>query len=398
MVNVRNLGFGGTGIPDAMPQAIAELQGMRLSVVTGAAAGTVVPVTGMDPEDHIGAVVNLTDLVDVALNTITIGARNASATITCLTTAVDGDKVTVNGKAYTFKDVVVHTSYNTPPGVVPIDITPSGSNPNEMASRLAKAIMSGDSTLTASVAVGTPTIVTVKVRQPGTAGNSYTLAETGNAVTISGATFTGGTAAGSSGFSSSVSLAAKKLLVLWYDKAPGAATNPLLFRALGALEESGSEVEYELSVTELEPESAEVGDESFTLTVRGTGFGPDSKIVFNGYEEPTTFVSPQELTTGVNMAVWTGPSEPLPVKVRTGYGDDSNEMMFQFYAEGTGPASPPEGQAGRRGPGGPGKPGGPGRGSNLTIKPSKGAGDRDKNERNDKDRDDDRDNKPDAGR
>jgi len=355
MVNVQNLGFGGSGIPDALPKAIAELQGMKMSVVTGAAAGTVVAVPGMDPEDHIGAVVNLTDLVDVAMNTISIKGRNAEATITCLATAVDGDKVTVNGKAYTFKDVVVHPSYNAPPNIVPTDITPSGSDPVDMAAKLAKVIMSGDSTLTASVELGAGSpplmnVVRVKVRQPGTSGNAYTLTETGNAVTVSGATFAGGTAAGSAGFVSSVSLAAKKLLVLWYDKAPGAATMPLLF---GVLDHMESPPEYVLEVTSLEPAQAVIGDESFNLTVRGTGFGPDSKIVFNGYEEPTIFVSPEELTTGVNMDVWKGPSEPLPVKVRTGFGDDSNEVMFQFLAEGSvvsppeeGEVSPPEGAEG----------------------------------------------------
>jgi hypothetical protein len=82
MVNVRNLGFGGSGIPDALPQAIAELQGMRLTVVAGAAAGTVMPVPGMDPEDHIGSAVDLTGLVDIPLNTLAIGSL-AFATITC---------------------------------------------------------------------------------------------------------------------------------------------------------------------------------------------------------------------------------------------------------------------------------------------------------------------------
>lgn len=370
MVNVSNLGFGGSGIPDALPKAIAELQGLRLTVVTGAAAGTVMPVPGMDPEDTVGAAVDLTGQVDIDPTTLTIQGRNAQATITCLTTAVDGDYVVVNGKRYTVKDVIVNTSYNAPPGVIPVDVTPSGTDAALLAKALASVIMSGDSSLTASIAPGTPTVVTVKVRQPGTAGNSYTLTETGNGFTVSGATFTGGTAAGSSGFVSSVSLAGKKVLVLWYDKRPGAVTAPLLFRALSAMEEPP---EYVLEVTELDPESAEIGEPSFTLHVLGTGFGPDSKIVFNGNEEPTTFVSPEELTTGVNMDVWQGPSEPLPVKVRTGFGDDSNEVMFQFYAAGTTPAgvsaaAKAKAVKGHAGPelGGPGGPGGPG---NLNIKP-----------------------------
>lgn len=352
MVNVRNLGFGGTGIPDALPQAIAELQGLRLTVVNGAAAGTVVPIPGMDPEDTIGAAVDLTGQVDINPSTITLAERNAKATITCLSTAVDGDKVTVNGKVYTIKDVVVHPSYNTPPGIIPIDITPSGTDAEVFAKRLANAIMSGDSKLTADVGfdAGSPpkrTVVTVKVRQPGTAGNAFTLSEVGNAVTVSGATFTGGTATGSTGFTSSVSLAGKKVLVLWYDKRPGQQTNPLLME-LGSHMDEPPDVE--LRVEELEPDRANIGDPNFTLHVHGNGFGPDSVINFNGHDEPTTFVSTKELTTGVNMSVWHGPSEPLPVVVRTGLGDQSEALDFQFFAAGTPLQSPPE--SGRSGKGG----------------------------------------------
>ena len=165
--------------------------------------------------------------------------RNASGVITCLTTAADGDVVGVNGKAYTIKDVVVHTSYNAPAFQVPIDITPSGNDAEELADRLAKAIMSGDSTVTATVEADTAsppamTKVRVKVRQPGTAGNAYTLSETGSAVTVSGATFTGGTAESAAGFVSSVNLTGKKVLVLWYDKHPGVATAPLMVEEEGA--------------------------------------------------------------------------------------------------------------------------------------------------------------------
>lgn len=230
MVNVSNLGFGGSGIPDSLPKAIAELQGMKLGFVDGAAAGTVMPVPGMDPEDHIGSVLNMTDMTTVDPTTISVKSGNAQASITCKATGVDdGDKVVVNGKTYTFKDVVVHTSYNPPPGTVPIDINAGATDPEVMADRLAKAIMSGDAKLTTSVELdaGAPpkkTKVVVKVRQPGTAGNAYTLTETGGAVTLSGATFTGGADASSQGFTSTANLAGKKLLVLWYDKRPGSTT------------------------------------------------------------------------------------------------------------------------------------------------------------------------------
>jgi hypothetical protein len=100
------------------------------------------------------------------------------------------------------------------------------------------------------------------------------------------------------------------------------------------MEDPPTELE-ELTVTELEPSSANIGDPSFTLHVHGTGFGPDSKIVFNGHDEPTTFVSRNELTTGVDMKVWKAESAPLPVFVRTGLGDASEPLDFQFFAAGS---------------------------------------------------------------
>jgi hypothetical protein len=83
-------------------------------------------------------------------------------------------------------------------------------------------------------------------------------------------------------------------------------------------------------VTALEPDTAVIGSPSFTLRVLGTGFDAASVIVFNGYDEPTTWVSPTEVTTGIDMAVWTGPSLPLPVGVRTADGQVSNLVSFTF--------------------------------------------------------------------
>lgn len=92
------------------------------------------------------------------------------------------------------------------------------------------------------------------------------------------------------------------------------------------------------TLTSLEPSSTPIGVPSFTLRVLGTDFDDESVIVFNGHDEPTTLVSPTEVTTGVNMNVWKGPSDPLPVKVR-GIGGDSTELTFTFL-----PAEP-EGEA-----------------------------------------------------
>jgi len=55
-------------------------------------------------------------------------------------------------------------------------------------------------------------------------------------------------------------------------------------------------------VSSLNPGSATIGDPSFTLHVLGTGFNSESLIVWNGSEEPTTYVSATELTTGVDMS------------------------------------------------------------------------------------------------
>ena len=83
------------------------------------------------------------------------------------------------------------------------------------------------------------------------------------------------------------------------------------------------------TVATLTPNSAEVGDPSFTLHVHGTNFTSLSKIVFNGGEEPTTFVSATELTTIVNMTTVSGPSV-ASVGVLSEDGVLSNQMNFTF--------------------------------------------------------------------
>lgn len=81
-------------------------------------------------------------------------------------------------------------------------------------------------------------------------------------------------------------------------------------------------------VTSLEPATAVIGDPSFDIHVIGTGFTPDSVIVFNGFDEPTTFVSDTELTTGVNMPLWQAPAV-VPVSVRNG-NLVSEALNFEF--------------------------------------------------------------------
>jgi hypothetical protein len=86
-------------------------------------------------------------------------------------------------------------------------------------------------------------------------------------------------------------------------------------------------------LTALTPDTAKIGDPSFTLHVTGTDFRPGAVIVFAGMDEPTTLVSPTEVTTLVNMDVWLG-HDVLPVKVRSFAGQESNELPFTFTVTG----------------------------------------------------------------
>lgn len=84
-------------------------------------------------------------------------------------------------------------------------------------------------------------------------------------------------------------------------------------------------------ITSLSPATAVIGDEPFDIHVHGTGFVPGAKIIFNGYEEPTTFVSETELTTGINMPLWEAPVV-VAVQVSNTEGVMSNPMMFEFLS------------------------------------------------------------------
>jgi hypothetical protein len=68
----------------------------------------------------------------------------------------------------------------------------------------------------------------------------------------------------------------------------------------------------------LSPNTAVSGDATdITMSCIGTGFTPDSIIVFNGFLEPTTFVSDTEVTTGVKPSLFVVPAT-CPVEVHTG--------------------------------------------------------------------------------
>jgi hypothetical protein len=79
----------------------------------------------------------------------------------------------------------------------------------------------------------------------------------------------------------------------------------------------------------LEPDEADAGDaEDIVMHVHGTGFTEESVIYFNGLEEPTTFVSETEVTTGVKPSLFVVPAV-CPVTVRNG-SYESDALEFEF--------------------------------------------------------------------
>lgn len=81
------------------------------------------------------------------------------------------------------------------------------------------------------------------------------------------------------------------------------------------------------TIASLVPASAPIGAPNFTLRVHGTGFRAGDVILWNGLPEPTTLVSPTEVTTLVNMATATTPIA-IPVAVRALTGGESNAATF----------------------------------------------------------------------
>ena len=72
------------------------------------------------------------------------------------------------------------------------------------------------------------------------------------------------------------------------------------------------------TLTSLSPNTAVAGaPDDIVMSAIGTGFTSASIIVFNGFSEPTTFVSDTEVTTGVKPSIFVVPAV-CPVEVHTG--------------------------------------------------------------------------------
>ena len=83
------------------------------------------------------------------------------------------------------------------------------------------------------------------------------------------------------------------------------------------------------TIIALTPDSAVAGDAAdITMVVTGAGFDAASVIVFDGLDEPTTLVSPTQVSTGVKPSLFVVPADCL-VGVRNAAGM-SNELVFRF--------------------------------------------------------------------
>lgn len=213
--NLNGLGVGGAkvsgGVTPNLATALAELQGLNILLLAGAAANTKINLAAIRSEDTIVAAFNnnagtLTDIT----GTMSIDDTRASGTVSVGATAA-GDTVTVAGLTYT----LVANGTNVAAG----DYTKVkvGASATDCATNLAAAINARESRrntaqqVTASAAT---TTVTVRAVVDGTAGNSIALAEVGNTFTVSGATLANGTATGgvrSTGVTN-------QIMLFWYNK------------------------------------------------------------------------------------------------------------------------------------------------------------------------------------
>lgn len=209
MLGHGGTGFQGTGEGSAA-QAIKELQGLRVSVLTGAAANTKINLADIRQRDTIlSALNNNAGAITDVTGTVTIEDLRAKGTIT-VGTAAANDTVVVAGQTFTLvaaATVVDQADYAT---------VKIGANANETAANLAAAINKWQACKNVATvsASATTNVVTVTAVAEGTAGNAITLVETGSSFTISGATLAGGSATG--GIKSTG--ATNTLILFWFDK------------------------------------------------------------------------------------------------------------------------------------------------------------------------------------
>jgi len=188
--------------------ALQELQGLNVSLVSGALADTKIDVAAIRSGDTIISALNndagtITDVTD----TMSINDLRATGTLTAVS-AVDTDVFIVNSVTY---------SISTAGGDAHTDVQVGGDD-TIMATNMAAAINAyeqsygKDNAVVASSALG---VVTVTANTEGTGGNAITISSVDTTITASAATLENGSATG--GVQSTG--ATDQLIVHWFNKA-----------------------------------------------------------------------------------------------------------------------------------------------------------------------------------
>jgi len=99
-----------------------------------------------------------------------------------------------------------------------------------------------------------------------------------------------------------------------------------------------------VQLTSLSPNTAVSGSADVVMSCIGVGFTPDTVIKFGDYDEPTTFVSPTEVTTGVKPSLFAPAA--VPVLVRN--GDVSSEPLDFTFTAAEGAVQKPESNGNRK--------------------------------------------------
>lgn len=85
------------------------------------------------------------------------------------------------------------------------------------------------------------------------------------------------------------------------------------------------------TLASIDPTSAIIGGADVVMTVTGDNFTPESVIVFNFGDEPTTYIDGEHVSTLVKPSTAGTPGD-YPVYVRQPGAGDSNSATFTFHA------------------------------------------------------------------
>jgi hypothetical protein len=213
---------GGSNLTDGTLKAIlTELQGLRVSVLQGAAAGSKMDLAAIRVEDTIlSAIVSDNAapgaLADDAAN-LTIQATKAFGTITISGNPVDGETLNVNGTTYTFKTTPTLGTHVKIAGTVTAMATALKTAINAHESRNIETFGATGKNTPQVVATSNAGVVTVTAVADGVAGNAIVLTEAATNVAVTGAgTLTSGTDTG--GIKSTTNLTGKSVVLYWYNK------------------------------------------------------------------------------------------------------------------------------------------------------------------------------------